>query len=260
VDAGEQLRALRESLGLSIRMVEAASGRIAAKYENPDYLISLSRLSDIETKGITPNVYRIYSLSIVYHVEYGDILRMFGLDLRNVPADLEFASIPVTHITNALETQQDAEIPFRMDPGFHEASTAPIMRMIQRWGTTPLPFLKKFTDRKFTYGYVGREDWTMYPLLMPGTFIQIDESKRKVEEGPWGSEYERPIYFVETRESFVCCWCEMIGSMLTLKSHPQSAVKTRLVKTGSDAEIIGQVVGIAMRLDERSGSGRQTIE
>jgi hypothetical protein len=241
-------------------MVETASGRLASKYDNPDYIISLSRLSDIETKGITPNLYRVYSLSIVYHVDFRDILRMYGLDPGNVPADLGLAAIPKTHPTNALDSQQDAELPLRMDPGFHERSTAAIVRMIQQWGTAPLTLLKKFTDRKFTYGYVGLEDWTMYPLLLPGTFIQIDESKRKIEEGTWRSEYERPIYFVEIRDGFVCCWCEMIGTMLSLQSHPLSQVKTRLVKMGSEAEIIGQVVGIAMRLDGRPRPGRGTKE
>lgn len=260
MDAGEQLRALREGLGLSIRMVESASAKLAARHDNSDYLLSLSRISDIETKGITPNLYRLYSLSIVYHVDFGDILRMFGLDLRNIPGDLELASIPRTHTTNALDSEQEVEIPLLMDPGFREERTAPIIRMIQKWGTTPIPLLKKFLNRKFTYGYVGREDWTMYPLLLPGAFIQIDESKRKVEEGPWQSEYERPIYFVEMRDGFVCCWCEMIGSMLTLKAHPLSSVKTRMVKPGSDAEVIGQVVGIAMRLDGRPRPGQGTKE
>ena len=65
MDAGEQLRALREGLGLSIRMVESASAKLAARHDNSDYLLSLSRISDIETKGITPNLYRLYSLSIV---------------------------------------------------------------------------------------------------------------------------------------------------------------------------------------------------
>ena len=89
----------------------------------------------------------------------------------------------------------------------------------------------------------------MYPLIMPGSFVQIDESKRKVAEGGWRSEYERPIYLVETRQGHTCCWCELNGSMLTLKPHPMSPAKTRILRDGIDAEVIGQVVGVAMRLD-----------
>lgn len=249
--AGEQLRALRERLGLSLRNVEAASGRLADKHNNPDYLISLSRLSDIETKGITPNLYRAYSLSIVYRTGIRDILRMFGIDLDNIPGDLDLADIPVTHTTTALSQAEVAEMPVRLDPGFNDGLTAPILRMVQQWGTAPLPMLRKFLDREFTYAYVGREDRTMYPLIVPGAFIQIDEALRKVEEGPWRSEYERPIYFMETREGFTCCWCEATKSTLTLVPHPLSGVKTGMMRFGSEGEVIGQVVGVAMRLDGR---------
>ena len=63
--AGQRLRALREQLGLTIRDVEAASVRIASKHSNEDFALSLSRLSDIETKGILPSLYRLYSLAVV---------------------------------------------------------------------------------------------------------------------------------------------------------------------------------------------------
>jgi len=90
----------------------------------------------------------------------------------------------------------------------------------------------------------------MYPLILPGSFVQVDESRNVITMKVWRSEFERPIYFVETRQGFVCAWCELSASMLTLKSHPMSPVPSRVLRLGSDAEIIGQVVGVAMRLDQ----------
>ncbi len=260
VTAGEQLRALRERLGLSIRMVESASEKLAIKYNNPDYFVSLSRLSDIETKGITPSIYRIYSLSVIYRADYHEILRMYDIDLSRVPGDLSVSEAPNSGLMGGLEHQQQVEIPLVLDPGFREESTTLIVRMIQRWGTAPLAMLVNLLDRKYTYGYIGSKDWTMYPLILPGAFVQIDESKHRVEEGMWRSEYERPIYFVEMRDGFVCCWCDVDGTMLTLRSHPMSPVKTRTLRLGSEAEVLGQVVGIAMRLEQftaaEAGTGK----
>ena len=256
--AGEQLRALRERLGLSIRMVESASEKLAIKYNNPDYFVSLSRLSDIETKGITPSIFRIYSLAVIYRMDYRQLLKMYDVDLARIPDDLNLSDTPNSGLSNALEAQEHAYMPVELDPGFHEESTANIVRMIQRWGTVPITLLKNFLDRKYTYGYIGSKDWTMYPLIPPGTFVQIDESRRRVEDGGWRSEYERPIYFVETRDGFTCCWCEAIGTVLTLKPHPMSPVKTRMVRLGSEAEVLGQVVGIAMRLDQLSELQKET--
>ncbi|MDT8068323.1 MAG: helix-turn-helix transcriptional regulator [Terriglobia bacterium] len=252
--AGEKLRALRERLGLSIRMVESASEKLAIKYNNPDYFISLSRLSDIETKGIIPSIYRVYSLSVIYRADYHEVLKMYDLDLGRIPTDLTMFDTPNSGLAPALEHQAQAEMPLIMDPGFRGESTTLIVRMIQQWGTVPMTLLKNFLDRKYTYGYIGAKDWTMYPLLSPGAFVQIDENRTKVADGGWRSEYERPIYFVEMRDGFTCCWCDQEGSILTLRSHPMSPVKNRTVRLGSEAEILGQVVGIAMRLDQFSGN------
>jgi len=258
--AGEKLRALRERLGLSIRMVETASEKLAIKYNNSDYFVSLSRLSDIETKEITPSIYRIYSLSVIYRANYHQILEMYGIDLGRIAEDLNVSEAPNSGLVGALEHQERVEMPVVLDPGFREESTTLIVRMIQRWGTAPMAMLKNFLDRKYTYGYIGSRDWTMYPLILPGAFVQIDESKRRVEEGTWRSEYERPIYFVEMRDGFTCCWCDVEGATLTLRSHPMSPVKTRTVRLGSEAEILGQVVGIAMRLEQfmqaEAGTGK----
>ncbi len=254
--AGEKLRSLRERLGLSIRMVESASEKLSVKYDNPDYFISLSRLSDIETKGVIPSIYRIYSLSLIYRTSYRQILEMFGIKFENVPADLSLFDTPNSCKLGALDSQEQAEVPVALDPGFREESTTSIVRMIQQWGTVPLALLKKFVDRKYTYGYVGASDRTMFPLIMPGSFIQVDESKTQVQEGGWRSEYERPVYFIETREGFTCCWCETNASTLILKPHPMSPARTRMLRLGSEAEVLGQVVGVAMRLDATEASGK----
>lgn len=247
--AGEQLRALRERLGLSIRMVEAASAQLAAKYNNPDYLISLSRLSDIETKGIVPNIFRLYSLAVIYRCDFQDLVNMFGVNFKNIPDDLGLVDIAVTQRSTVLNSVPNLEIPVRIDPSFDEFSSTTLARMIVKWGTAPLAYLKRFSNRAYSYGFIGTEDWTMYPLIMPGSFVQIDEGKRKVAEGRWRSEYERPIYLIETRQGHTCCWCELNGPMITLKPHPMSPSKTRVLRLGAEAEVIGQVVGVAMRLD-----------
>ncbi len=96
--------------------------------------------------------------------------------------------------------------------------------MVEQWGSVPLAYLAKFSGEKYTYGYIGSEDFTMYPLLPPGTFLQVDESRNKVVAGMWRSELERPIYFVETREGYTCCWCSLKGDQIVLQPHPLSPV------------------------------------
>ncbi|MFB3812632.1 MAG: helix-turn-helix domain-containing protein [Terriglobales bacterium] len=244
------MRKLRESLHLSIRDVEAASQRIAAKYENQDFYISLSRLSDIESKGVLPNMYKLYTLSVIYRCDIRELLSWFGIDLGQTAADMALAAVPVSHRCTALESLPTVRVPIRLDPAFNTRSTVNLGRMIMKWGTVPFAYLSQFCDASYTYGYIGTEDYTMYPLLLPGSFVQIDEARNKVVERMWRSEYERPIYFVETRDGMTCSWCERNGELLILKPHPLSPVRTRTLRFEKEAEIIGQVIAVAMHLGE----------
>jgi hypothetical protein len=138
----------------------------------------------------------------------------------------------------------------RLDPSFDLKKTSNIGRLVEQWGVVPLAYLEQFANCNYTYGYVGNEDLTMFPILPPGSFIQVDESKNKVSDGGWRSEYERPIYFVETRAGYTCSWCSMAGDTIILQAHPLSPVPARVLRYPQEAEVIGQVVGVAIRLGE----------
>ena len=246
---GARLKALRESLGYKLRDVEIASERIAHRRKEEEYAIPISRLSDFETKSLVPSVHRMYSLAVIYRVPMKQLLIWYGIDTENYSADLTLAQAPNTRPA-ALELQGDVRLPVKIDPSFDLKKTVNMGRMVEKWGVVPLSYLAPLANADFTYGYVGVDDYTMYPLIMPGTFLQIDESKNQVKEGSWRSEYERPIYFVETRDEHICCWCTIEkNDRIVLQPHPLSPVSPRIMRHPQDAEVIGQVVGMAMRLD-----------
>ncbi len=248
--AGHKLRHLREQLGFNMRDVESASSKIAAQHGNDAFYIPLSRLSDIEKKGITPSIYRFYTLSVVYRRDLRELLSWYGIDVNVTATDLHLSEPPRSHLSAALASATLLKMPLAFDPGFDSRHTTNFSRMIQQWGIVPVAYFSEWLPGNFTYGYIGTEDFTMYPLLLPGSFVQIDEKKAALQEGMvWRSEYERPIYFVETRNGFVCSWCSRVGETLILQSHPLSPVPPRSVLFGQEAEILGQVVGVAMRLD-----------
>ncbi len=254
MNAGQKLRAAREKLGLTIRDIEIASARLAQKYNNEDFNIPLSRLSDIETKGVVPSIYRLYVLSVLYRLSVHELMEWYGIDLGKTGEDLRTVEPPRTHVMHTNLGNTEIQVPVRMDPAFDVRRTTNIGRMVERWGVVPLAYLEHLAGTSYTYGYIGTEDFTMYPLLMPGSFVQIDESRTKIAEGTWRSEYERPVYFIETRDGFTCCWCALQQNQLVLQPHPLSPVQPRILRDQQDAEIVGQVVGVAMRLGDRVSS------
>lgn len=249
--SGARLRLLREQLGFTLRDVENSSVRIAKKYKNEDYEIPLARLFDFETKDVVPSIFRMYSLAAIYRIDFRELLSWFGISLDDIGKDFEAAEPKRTHRLKMKPVKQDVQVPVRMDPSFDLRRTSNLGRLVEKWGTLPFTKLHELSTEDYTYGYIGTDDYTMYPLLMPGTFIQVDESKNEVKEGVWRSEYERPIYFVETREGFFCSWCSMKGDAIILHPHPLSPAPLRVLRYRQEAEVLGQVVGIAMRLDQQ---------
>lgn len=245
---GHRLRAMRESLGYTMRDVETGSMQIALRLGNDEYSIPPSRLSDIETKGVIPSIFRLYSLAALYHCDYHAFLSWYGVDLNEIAADVGSAKPKRSHLIDVSGVARDVKMPVRLDPGFSLSQTANLARMVEQWGVVPLTYLSTFANDKYTYGYIGAEDFTMYPLLPPGSFVQIDEARNRIVEGVWRSEIERPIYFVETRDGFVCSWCSLSRDRIILQSHPLSPVQVRSLKHPQEAEVIGQVVGAGIRL------------
>jgi transcriptional regulator with XRE-family HTH domain len=248
--AGLNLRGLRERLGLTMREVESASSLIAERHGNDEFGVCPSRLSDIETKGLVPSIFRLYSLSIIYRCDLRELLAWYGIDLSLSAADLHLSLPPKSHFEESLRSTPKVAVPTRLDPAFDPRRTANMSRIVEQWGLVPLAYLANLSSDKYMYGYVGSEDFTMYPLLPPGTFLQVDESRSKIVLGTWRSELERPIYFVETRDGYTCCWCSLKGEQIVLQPHPLSPVPVRMMRHPQEAEVIGQVVGIALKLGE----------
>ncbi len=248
--AGLNLRGVRERLGLTMREVEGASIRIAERHGNDEFALCPSRLSDIETKGLVPSVFRLYSLSIIYRCDLREILAWYGIDLSPSAADLHLSLPPKSHFEETSLGSGAVAIPTRLDPSFDPRRSANLSRIVEQWGLVPLAYLANLSNDRYMYGHIGSEDFTMHPLLPPGTFLQVDESKNKIVPGIWRSELERPIYFVEMREGYTCCWCSLKGEQIILQPHPLSPVPVRMVRHPQEAEVIGQVVGVALKLGE----------
>ena len=89
VDAGRRLRAVRERLRLSTREVEHLSNEIALKKNASHYYISRSWLGALEAGKLTPNIFRMKSLSLIYKRDVDELLSYFGIGIRSAGAEHE---------------------------------------------------------------------------------------------------------------------------------------------------------------------------
>src|SRR5678815_2485973 len=132
-DAGEKLKRVRDRLNLTIRDVEEASRKIATRHKNDEYVVGLSRLSEIENKGTVPTVYRLYSLAAIYRLDPLEVMEWYGVDVGDLAADSTAAEILRTHpIAFGSLTNGHVNLPLALDPGIDIRRTTFLSRMIQK--------------------------------------------------------------------------------------------------------------------------------
>ena len=259
--AGEKLRQMRMRLGLTTRDVEATSLQIADERRNREFYISHSWIVDIENGEFTPTIFKIYSLSAIYKVHYSELLDCLGVPLGEHARYRTSLGVPATHLFSGAEPEtEQLSMPVQLKRDFRLEKTELLARVVEKWGDVPVPFLQRLDLRKFVYGYIGLEDFTLYPLIRPGSLVQIDANQTKISAEKWKTDFDRPIYFVELRAGYVCSWCQVDRGQLLIIPHPHSHQDVRRFDYPSQAEIVGRVTGVTMRIvEEQSPHAMETV-
>jgi transcriptional regulator with XRE-family HTH domain len=248
--AGEKLKELRVRLGLATRDVEERSRQIAEERHNREFHVSHAWLTEIENGKFTPGIFKLFTLSAIYGCKFPELLSFFGIPIGELPRYHSSLRAPKTHL---LERGADFEsektnVPVRLKSEFRLETTALLAQVVEKWEQIPVGFLQHLDLRRSVYGYIGLEDYTLHPLIRPGSLVQIDVSQRKLSTEKWKTEYDRPIYFVELRNAYVCSWCQVDHGQLIVIPHPHSHQDVRRFDYPAQAEIVGRVTGVAMRI------------
>jgi len=208
---GKSIRRLRLRLGLTTRKVAEYSRMIAHERGSPEFALSHSRLVQIENERSSPSIQKMFSLAAIYGVGIDELLNMY----------LHLDKPPRLHSSLGFRSTQPVSI----------------------GGEAPLADHVHAANRR--YGFIGLDDHTMDPLIRPGSMVQIDESEKLPKAAAWRNQFERPIYFLETRDGYVCSWCDATPGHIISVPHPLSACHTRTFAYPRDVDVVGRVAAIA---------------
>ncbi len=234
---------------MTTREVAELSRKIAAAEGNEEFSLSHARLIQIENDESTPSIYKLFTLSAIYGQAFTSLISYY-LNLESLAQHQLMMEFPKTRPASFEEYDEAKPIrfPVRFDPGFRAEKTNLVSRMVEVWGEVPVALLRGLSVRKARYGFIGLEDYTMYPLLRPGSFVQIDEQQKLQPHGPARSEYDRPIWFLELRDGYRCSWCELQRDRIISIPHPLSPCRTQEFAYPQDVEVVGRVTAVAARL------------
>lgn len=133
---------------------------------------------------------------------------------------------------------------------------SPTNRLLTAWADTPMLLMLDEDWEDGPLVVVGFSDGMLWPLLPPGSLLRLDSKARKIEERSW-PEFERPIYLIEYRGRFYCCYAQRRGDMLRLISHLESPAAPSVSVPFKEARVRGQLKPIFRPLATRgTAAGR----
>lgn len=249
----ELIRSSRKRAGFSFREASALSRWIEEVLTDETYFTALGTLSDYETLSRLPRrVQKIISLCVLYCIGFWDFVRASGLRVDSLGGE----SIPDQFVprvrfrsTPPSWANETADEPGREQVGFLRA-------LIDQWEEIPL-FLKdtmaalsgvRDMSTRDVF-WVGGQRNVIHPYLANATFVVLNRRLKKPVSIAAGTLWEQPLYVVLKRDgAFLCGACTLERDLLSVHPYPDRPFAFRQLRSGVDAEVIGQVMSIVRRV------------
>ena len=238
---GARLRAIRRQWQLSLREVEERSLRFAHERRNQAYQISAASWLEREEHNLTVSksivlaeIYKLPTEQLLRTIDPGDSQTVTLKELSGLNATILLSPGP-------LEEQAKYLLPDIFDRHRMPDETTLLSREAD---ILPVPYRR---------GIIGSRDWTLHPMIPAGSVVHLDRQKRAISSRKdWTLEFHRPIYFLMTRDAYVCGWCELdkTSDWLTLISKPLSPASSRRWKYRTEIENMRRVVDVAIPLTD----------
>jgi transcriptional regulator with XRE-family HTH domain len=240
---GGKLRSIRLQGKFTLRQVEERSLRFVQEKGNQSFQVSASWLDRLEREEHELTVNKLMVLADVYRLPIDQLVRFL------YPGDDQPMSLGQRSSPNA--TMLLTEGPLNEQAKYLLPNTLGLDQPPNE--TTLLAAANNSSLTPYRRGVIGKHDRTLDPMVPPGSIVHIDIQRRAISSSrDWSHEFQRPIYFLTTREAYVCGWCELDpnSDWLTLIPHPLSPASSRRWRYRKEIESIGRVTFVAIRLTE----------
>jgi len=220
--------------------------------QNDEFIMALSRLSDIENRAPFHYIPALLSCAI-YRVDLAEVLEWYGVRSgswgRN-SGERGGRSTVTHHMASQPDSQGRCCSPFPWTPASTCGATTYLSRMISAGGKKlPLMLLNGNGPEGQRYGLWGRKDWSMYRLLAAGSRWSSTRRGAKSPITPGQRVRTRPIYSRTSQGSPVARCNLMARSPCWLQPPPRPQCQSEMFVYPDEIDIIGQGwTAVAMRL------------
>jgi len=243
------LKKARLRAGLSFRSASALSREIAKTLGDDRYFASAGTLSDYEAGDKLPrHIHKLFTLSIVYSEAFRTLLRSFGIALDSFGKNAILSPTKVSSGARASINRVRRSKEERPDDFFES--------MQKQFGDLPLflgsalPALSGLSHISLRdVFWVGGQANSLHPALRGAVLVLVNRRSKKPRTLSGMPLWNQPLYLLQDRAgSYLAASCAIEGSRLVVFAYPQDLTERQPVRRHIDADVVGQIVGVARSL------------
>jgi hypothetical protein len=243
------LKKARLRAGLTFRSASALSREIAKTLGDHRYFASYGTLSDYEARDKLPrHIHKLFSLSIVYSLTFQALLGSFGIELddggKTVIASQASVSSGPRATARPVRRRNEEE-----SDSFFES-------MQEQFGDLPLflgsalPSLSGLLHISLRdIFWVGGQANLLHPTLRGALFILVNRRSKRPRILSRMPLWNHPLYLLQNRDgSYLAGSCVIERGRLAVFAYPHGFAERQPVRRHTDADVVGEIVGVARSL------------
>ena len=211
------------------------------------YFLPHNLYFDLRGGTFSPSIYQFQALSRITGYRLSDWVRLFGVDLENIPR-LQ-ASLPSRRTILVDSTLADpyAWIPwFRNRIGDSSAPpNAPLGQLLELSGCKRIGSLSESNTRGFLYAKIGYQDALAFPDLFPGSIVRVNPDIPD-KLAFLANGISSRIFLIEHSKGLFCCRLRAIGDRVIVPVSTKVSYAQVELRRPQEASLLG-IVDLELR-------------
>ena len=218
----------------------------------PDFALNPGWINNIRQSGSIPSLRHLHAISVHMKLTFGGVLRIFDIDLDDLVRYEEMLNADRTRLVETYPFDRDrlVQVPSALAATAHFDRTAYIADLVQSWQRVPIRALRgSYWQREgFLYGKLGIADRMAWPVIPPGSYLQIAPLPNPVT-----SLAPRAFYFLQHAKGYFCCRCSLKEGWLDLITNDSEYTGPFRFRYGHEVRAVGRITAFATSLPLRTG-------
>jgi hypothetical protein len=241
VELTERIHAILASKGLTL--YQASQQSIALYGRSSPYFLPHNLYYDLRHATFTPSIFQVFALSRISGYRISDWLRVFGIDLNDVPRLQALLPRKRTALVDHTLTDDQAWVQwFRSRAGHNSGpAIAPLSLLLEPVGFRKISSLPGAGTSKFIYAKIGVQDALAFPDVLPGSIVRADPELIGVSFPRNNGRISSRIFLLEHCKGLFCCRVRRVRENIIVPVGTKLSYAPVELRVPSQAKLLGVV-------------------